>query len=99
MSRSGQIEYFVIIAYDIVDNRRRARVHKFLKGMGFPVQKSVFECRLLQEQIDRIYTRLLVEVDGDEDTVRIYRLPFELHRQMDIIGTGEIMRDEQMVLI
>ncbi|MBU0567270.1 CRISPR-associated endonuclease Cas2 [bacterium] len=34
------------IVYDISSDSERARVDKTLKGFGFRVQKSVFECRL-----------------------------------------------------
>ena len=34
---------FVLIIYDIVDNKRRLKLAKFLAGYGFRVQKSAFE--------------------------------------------------------
>lgn len=34
------------IVYDLTDDRERARVDRIIKGYGFRVQKSVFECRL-----------------------------------------------------
>lgn len=35
-----------IVAYDISDNKERAKVDKVLHNFGFRVQKSVYECRL-----------------------------------------------------
>ena len=34
------------VVYDITSDRERGKVDKLLKGFGFRVQKSVFECRL-----------------------------------------------------
>ena len=34
---------FVLIIYDIVDNKRRVRFAKKMSGYGFRVQKSAFE--------------------------------------------------------
>ena len=34
------------VCYDVSNDRERYRVDKLLKGYGFRVQKSVFECRL-----------------------------------------------------
>ena len=37
---------FIVVAYDICDDRRRLCVHKALKNFGHPVQYSTFECLL-----------------------------------------------------
>ena len=37
---------FVLIIYDIVDNKRRLKLAKFLAGYGFRVQKSAFEAEI-----------------------------------------------------
>ena len=34
---------FVLIIYDIVDNKRRTKLAKYLQGFGFRGQKSAFE--------------------------------------------------------
>ena len=36
----------VVVAYDIVDNKRRRLVREFLEEMGRAVNRSVFECDL-----------------------------------------------------
>ena len=42
---------YVLISYDIVDDKRRLKVMKFLKDFGKRVQLSVFECHLTEEQL------------------------------------------------
>jgi len=38
--------HFIVLAYDIPDDRRRTKLFKTLKRFGFPVQESVFEFHL-----------------------------------------------------
>ena len=40
----GVSDYAVV--YDITSDTERGKVDKVLKGFGFRIQKSVFECRL-----------------------------------------------------
>lgn len=49
---------FIVIAYDIEDDRRRRQVAKLLEGCGVRVNKSVFECLLSDTQLDRLKSRL-----------------------------------------
>ena len=88
-----------MIAYDIVDDRRRLRVMKLLKGYGFHAQKSVFECYLDERQLKRLVERLKPLIHGDMDSVRIYPLAPEHVRNVQILGTGELpeLRSVQVV--
>jgi len=89
---------FIIVAYDIVENKRRTHVMKTLKGYGFHVQKSVFECYLNERQLRRLKAIIGGIIDNNEDSVRFYRLPEELADQVDILGLGEVSKN-QMVII
>lgn len=63
----------VLIIYDIVDNKRRNRLAKYLQGYGFRVQKSAFEAVITKS----MYRRLLEELPfyaNPEDSIRMYRL-------------------------
>lgn len=35
--------YFVLVIYDVVDNKKRLKLSKYLLGYGIRVQKSAFE--------------------------------------------------------
>jgi len=63
-----------VITYDIVDDRTRARFHKFLKELGLQSQYSVFECRLDQREIAGIRRYCLRNLNLEDDSVRIYRV-------------------------
>ena len=47
------------VVYDISDNRERYCVDRVLKGYGFRVQKSVFECRLGKADKSRLIGELV----------------------------------------
>jgi len=49
---------FILITYDIMENRKRTKIHKLLLGYGLAVQYSVFECWLSQEEFARIRAKL-----------------------------------------
>ena len=45
---------FVLIIYDIVDNRKRVKIAKLLSGYGKRVQKSAFEAMLTKQKYNTI---------------------------------------------
>ncbi len=66
---------FLIISYDIVDDRRRLKVAKMLLDFGAQrVQRSVFECYITPANVEKLRERLRRLVDEQEDSVRFYRL-------------------------
>lgn len=69
---------FYLIIYDLPDskaaNKRRARLHKMLRGYGEWTQYSVFECFLTAVQFAKLQTQVEKLIKPDEDSVRIYVL-------------------------
>lgn len=65
---------FIVVSYDISDDRRRTRVCHLLKDYGQRVQYSVFECQLRPKDFKRLRERLRPLLDLAEDDVRFYRL-------------------------
>ena len=45
---------FILIIYDIVDNKRRVKFAKFLEGYGKRVQKSAFEAMLSSQRYEKM---------------------------------------------
>ncbi len=56
-----------IIAYDIVSNRRRRRVHRRLEAWRLDGQYSVFECRLHAREAEELFMQLTELIDEKED--------------------------------
>lgn len=63
-----------LVSYDIKDERRLNRVHRFLKGKGIHLQKSVFYFALSPEELKRLYRQLSEMIEEKEDDIRIYPL-------------------------
>ncbi len=63
-----------VIAYDVVNDKRRNRVARLLEGHGERVQYSVFECQLTAKQFNDLWKELSRLVKLEEDSLRAYRL-------------------------
>ncbi len=85
-------EAFVVICYDIADNRRRRHVADYLEGWGERVQESVFECHLLPAQLKQVRDAIAVEIDHESDKVRYYSLCGKDRSALRIPGTGRASR-------
>ena len=83
---------FTIISYDIVEDKRRTKVMKFLLGYGARVQYSVYECDLTAAQFTKIQIELARLIDLQTDSVRCYQLDAAAIKQIAIIGVGQVMR-------
>jgi CRISPR-associated protein Cas2 len=77
-----------IVTYDIVSNRRRGRLHRFLKEFGLNTQKSVFECEVDKETLLRLVAGARPYIDPDEDSLRIYRGCAACQRKVVVSGQG-----------
>ena len=65
---------FIVISYDIPDDKRRKKVRETLQNFGTRVQYSVFECNLPEKYLKRLKTKLAKIVDLREDNLRYYVL-------------------------
>ncbi len=65
---------FYLVVYDISNDRRRTRLHKRLQDYGTPVQYSVFECLVDEEELARMKKMILRTIKPKLDQVRIYHL-------------------------
>jgi CRISPR-associated protein Cas2 len=90
---------FTIISYDIVEDKRRTKVLKLLKGYGVRVQYSVFECDLNQQQFDEVGRKLRAIINADTDSVRCYRLDVIAVAGIQILGIGRVTVEEPYILV
>jgi CRISPR-associated endonuclease Cas1 len=65
---------------------------------GERVQYSVFECRLKEDQLALLRSRVAKLVDPEEDSVRFYRLCAECVRHIEIQGLGVVKEDPEIYL-
>ncbi len=89
-----------VIAYDIVNDRRRNRVAKFLEGEGRRIQKSVFECELSSpEELRRVTTRLKKLLKTAEDCCHIYQVCGECLPKRITLGNAIESEIHQTVVV
>lgn len=69
-----------LVCYDITEPKRLARIHRFLREEGLPVQYSVFTAELAARDLGRLLAGLRQRIDPRSDDVRIYPLPARLER-------------------
>ncbi len=56
-----------IIAYDIVDNKKRRKVFRCLQSWKLSSQYSVFECQLNKKQAEELLLQLCDMIDEKKD--------------------------------
>ena len=61
----------VIVAYDISDGDRRARVAARLSAIGVRIQKSVFECVVDDSSLAAVLDMATRELDLDHDVLHV----------------------------
>lgn len=71
---------FVLIIYDIVENKMRLKLSKLLLGYGFRIQKSAFEAVITKKKYKELLSRLPAYTSS-EDSIRVYK----------IVGKGQVV--------
>ena len=89
---------FIVVAYDVTDDRRRTRLHKCLKSFGTPVQYSVFECLLDERRFRELKAMVRKTIDAKQDLVRYYRL-CESCRTRVLAINGVVTSVQQTVIV
>ena len=72
----------VVVAYDISNDRRRAKAVKILERVGVRVNFSVFECMLTERQYESLRDELLQVISLKEDTVVYYPICLNCYSQI-----------------
>lgn len=90
---------FIVISYDVVEDTRRIKVLKYLKGYGTHVQYSVFECDLTAQQLTQVQEEIRRLIDVQTDSVRCYLLDTAAVRRIQIIGIGRVSTDPLYYLV
>jgi CRISPR-associated protein Cas2 len=80
---------YVVISYDISDDRTRRKVANVLADYGKRVQYSVFECRVDAKTLEKIITMLKPFAEGN-DSIRVYQLCDACVKKVVLLGRGEL---------
>lgn len=90
---------FVVVSYDIVDDRRRNRLAKVLQDYGHRVQKSVFECELNETLFLKMRKRLESLINREEDSIRYYFLCNRCVHNIEVSGLGLVREDDELIIV
>lgn len=71
---------FVLIIYDIAENKTRVKLSKMLLGYGFRIQKSAFEAVITKKKYQELLERLPAYTSS-QDSIKVYK----------IIGKGQVV--------
>ncbi len=87
---------FALVIYDIVENRKRTRFAKFMKGYGMRIQKSCFEVTISHKVFEKLLQNIGKYCDS-EDSIRVYRI----HGRGQVYqwGRKEEVEDEDVVIL
>ncbi len=88
-----------LIAYDIVQNKARNEIFKYLSGLGIHSQRSVFEVELDPAMLRDMARRLAGLMDPEKDSVIIIPLCRLCARKTHVTGQGvTLVRTDFLVI-
>jgi CRISPR-associated protein Cas2 len=89
---------YVVISYDISDDRTRSKVANLLADYGKRVQYSVFECRLDVKTLEKLIARLKPFAEGN-DSIRMYQICDACLKKAVLLGSGELTEEVKFHLV
>jgi CRISPR-associated protein Cas2 len=81
---------FYVLAYDVVDDRRRLKVARYLEALGERVQDSVFEAYLTPGELDKLIGKVRKLIEAQEDSLRVYELCAACREKVRTVGRGRM---------
>jgi CRISPR-associated protein Cas2 len=86
-SPPGEKQMLTLIAYDIADPKRLAKIARVCEDYGVRVQYSVFECHLDIDDFNRLWLKLLELIDEDQDRLVAYKIDARSAKETLTAGT------------
>ena len=78
---------FIVVAYDIADNRRLHRVAKIMEDYGDRVQLSIFEMDVDRSRFEQMRRRTEAELEMEEDGVKYFFLCERCCGRIEVLGS------------
>lgn len=92
----NESKVYVLVIYDIIDNKKRLKLVKYLNSFGFRVQKSFYEAKLSKRAYDKLMSGIGKYAD-EEDSIRIYKIIGS--GQVTVYGKQQEIDDEEIIII
>ncbi|WP_343405873.1 CRISPR-associated endonuclease Cas2 [Caldilinea sp.] len=90
---------WLVVSYDIPNDKRRTKVMKTLAGFGQRVQYSVFECELRSADVEKLRSALQRLIDDKQDDVRIYGFCDACAAKVEMLGLAQRHMSRAYVVI
>jgi CRISPR-associated protein Cas2 len=90
---------FIVVSYDIVDNKKRTKLAKQMCNYGQRVQYSVFECNINAQQLKKMKKEALQFVDLQKDSLRIYKFCRDCKNKVESFGIKRGFEDEEGAIV
>jgi CRISPR-associated protein Cas2 len=90
---------FVVVAYDVPDDRRRQKLHDALLNYGTPVQYSVFECLAGERELARMKKQVRRIIKPRLDHVRYYYLCGACVKRVESTLGPEVAHEVDVVVV
>jgi CRISPR-associated protein Cas2 len=90
---------FIVVAYDISDDKRRTKLHDTLMSFGAPVQYSVFECILDKGGLKKMKAAVGKVIKGEEDFVRYYYICDGCRKKIETTAGAEVTRERPAIVV
>ena len=90
---------FILVAYDISNDKRRTRLHKILEDFGTPVQYSVFECWVDEGGLKKMSNRIRKALRPRLDHVRMYTLCGTCRGKIEVIGLYDVNEQKSIYVV
>ena len=93
------MKQFVVVVYDISNDRRRTKLHDALLDYGTPVQYSVFECLLDEDGLRRMKQAIGRVIRPRVDRVRYYYLCQGCLKKVEVTSGVEVLSEEDTIVV
>jgi CRISPR-associated protein Cas2 len=90
---------FIVVAYDISDDKRRTKLHNTLMNFGAAVQYSVFECILDKGGVKKMKAAVERVIKEEEDLVRYYYICDGCRKKIETTAGAKVTRERPTIVV
>lgn len=89
------MKHYIVVAYDITDDKRRNNICDILSGYGQRANYSVFECFLTEKETRKLKASIKKHMKKGEDIVLYYHLCNACLEKIERVG--DFSKEKQVV--
>ena len=93
-------KHFIVVCYDLPNDKRRSKLFKKLHDFGSPVQYSVFECLVADREYERMQRVVRSIIKPRLDHVRYYHLCATCQTKVATTQAGiEVAHEAEVIIV